>query len=113
MATKGRFLPLVLAGLLVVAQHAALWHGTWHAFHYSASAQGPDSSGTGAPKNGGKESRLCVFHTALGQVLAGAHGHAVCVSAPDGSAERVSQAPLWRATASFLSFSSRGPPALL
>jgi hypothetical protein len=113
MVTKSRFLPLILAGLLLIAQQAAIAHAAWHALHVPASAQGPDGAGKGAPKDPGKESRLCVFHAALGQVLAGAHGHASFVCAPDLGAAYVGQALISRFTPSPVSFFSRGPPVFL
>jgi hypothetical protein len=111
--TKSRLLPLILIGLLLIAQQAAIAHAAWHALHVPASAQGTDGAGKGSPKGAGKESRLCVFHAALGQVLAGAHGHASFVCAPDHGAAHVGQALPSHITLSPVSFFSRGPPVFL
>lgn len=109
---RNRFLSLILAGLLLIAQQAALAHATWHAFRFPASAEG-DGAGKGAPKNTGKESRLCLFDAALGQVLGGAHGHAICFCTPDDGAEPVGQTLHSRFALPSVPFFSRGPPVLL
>jgi hypothetical protein len=111
--TKNRLLPLILTALLLIGQQAALVHAAWHAVHVPASAQGMDGTGKASPKGAGKESRLCVLHAALSQVLAGAHGHVNIACAPDLGTAHVRQALISHFALSPVSFFSRGPPVFL
>ena len=109
-----RALPLlILAGLLLAAQHAALTHATWHAYRGSSSAQRVPGAGNGAAKDTAPESSLCRFDVAFGQVLGGAHGSGCDICAPELATERTVPSPRPYAAAIALSFHSRAPPVLL
>ena len=112
MATKSKILRLILAGLLLIAQQAALTHAAWHALHLPALAQELDGAGR-ATNDTAPQSGLCVFDVTLGQVLGGAHSPGILFCTLESGSEYIGQAPRPFSTSSSVPFFSRGPPVLL
>lgn len=114
---RNAFLRLILAGLLLIAQQAAVTHATWHAHdslagHSHSLDYGLDGEGHSQDEHS-SEAQFCGFHVALGQLLGGAHGLACCFCAPELASEQSPESPRTYSGAPALSFYSRGPPVLL
>jgi hypothetical protein len=107
-------LRLVLAALLLVAQHAAFTHAIWHAndglanqVHAAAAVHSGEAHDDESP-----QAQLCGFHVAFGQVLGTAHGNAATFAAPALDVEHGPAAePSCRHIAT-VAPQSRSPPAL-
>src|SRR6185436_19217177 len=104
---------LLLAGLLLFAQQAAITHAVWHARHAPAPAASLQDAHGGPAGKTAPDSRLCVFDAALGQVLGGMPGFACAFGELHLETEHVAQAPRWQSVSSYVAFLSRAPPVLL
>lgn len=113
MATKSVLLRIALVALLLVAQHAALTHATWHAHDRIAGDAQHDHDANGTPDGNSPESQLCGFHLAFGQVLGAAGSSAVALDVPALEAERLGAGARSCVYLASLPPQSRGPPFLL
>jgi len=113
LVAKRAFLHFVCALLLLVAQHGALTHAIWHAQDNLAAHQQHDQDSNHDPDEHSRQSQLCGFDLAFGQVLGAASGEAVVLAVPPLATERVGGSPgSCNYVTSFLP-QSRGPPVLL
>jgi len=114
VATKRVFLQIVLAALLLVAQHAAFTHAIWHA-HDGLAGRVHDTAVVHSGESHDDDStqaQLCGFHVAFGQVLGTASGNAATFAAPLLDTEHVSNPDLFRLRVAAHPPQSRGPPAV-
>lgn len=110
MTIKRGFLQILLAALLLVAQHAALTHGFNHLPPGKLSQleqTQQDDSGKKSPAG------LCDFHVAFAQVFSALSSSAPPLAIAVGADETIGHVVALTHTVLFLAPLSRGPPALL
>ncbi len=110
MTIKRGLLQILLAALLLVAQHVALTHG----FNHLPLGQLSQLEQTQQDDSGKKSpSGLCDFHVAFAQVFSALSSSALPVGIAVGTDETVGHVVALTHTVLFLAPLSRGPPALL
>jgi hypothetical protein len=113
VATRRVFLRIVLAALLLVAQHAAVTHAIWHASDELAGhLHDHGAAHPGESHEDSTQAELCGFHLAFGQVLGTAHGNAATFAAPVLDAEHASVADSSCRHIATVPPQSRSPPSL-
>jgi len=113
LKTKYRFLAILAAGLIVVAQEVSLFHVLWHAARSTAAADAGVFASNERSTGDDGQARLCVFDSVIAQVL----GCGSCPSFGTGpqipfKAVLVANAPEQRCVERSSAFLSRAPPAL-
>ena len=114
-----RWLPALLAALLLFAQQGALVHALGHAGHAHAAAaplaHAADAHGhdTGAQDETPSRSlsELCAFDLVYSQVLGGVHSEFMPPLLLAAASPATAQTPQLRGGSTCLPYDSRGPPA--